>query len=139
MKKIALVLLTLFAMTLLITGCGGGSGDGGGTKGVTSSFVVTDYTGKKNLPGVKFYYEAPDGTPGEATSDENGAFTTFTTQVGNYKLTHFIYEGETYTAAFVGRDLILQWNGQSEINNNVKVKYKITIESRSLEVKRVYF
>jgi hypothetical protein len=128
MRKFIVLILSVLALTLVLSGCGGG---GGSTPGkITATFHFQDQTGK-GIKGLALVYTDPNQTSTtSAYSDDNGNIIAEITIAGSYSITTVKYD-LSYMSLGTGtitlnpsKDIPVD---QADINRSKKVKYTVPI------------
>jgi predicted small secreted protein len=127
MKKIIILILSVMALSLILSGCGGGGGGGDDTGSLTVTFHFKWLADNSGISGVTVGYTTPPPASTELTSpatDSNGDFTLVLKTAGTYTVKSVTYQGHNYPFD----DPMEVPVSQESINKNEKAEHTIIID-----------
>ncbi|HBE77982.1 MAG TPA: hypothetical protein DDW65_09420 [Firmicutes bacterium] len=130
MKRFMILVLSVVALTLILSGCGSGGG-GGDTKSLTVTFhFQASNDGNSPISGVKLGYTAPAPDTTQYTSPasgSNGEFVVKLTKAGNYIVNTVYYGTNTYNLEDYDATFTVPVD-QADITANKKVMETVPID-----------
>lgn len=130
MKRSIILFLSVFALTLILSGCGGGGGrddDDSNLGKATYNLHIQNYDTKADIEGVVINYTDPSGQFHNTTaSDKSGNLTITFKKAGSYPINKVtLSDGQAIDVTPLGLKFEIS---PSEIIDNIEKSFEVTIK-----------